>query len=104
LFGELSSILKISPYSQVQYGEFSAIEEYCNIFYPCCSVEGSDDVDFVSELDTRKAVSSDNVVFLWGFRSKICRRVKISPYRITSCLLRRFCDQVVGDMLSIDIP
>lgn len=77
LFGKLSNLLKISPYCQLRSGEqCSAIEEYCNIFYPSCSVEDSDDVDFVTELDTTKAVSSDNVIFLWGFRSESVKELR----------------------------
>ncbi|TVU05715.1 hypothetical protein EJB05_48894, partial [Eragrostis curvula] len=70
LFGKLSNLLKINPYHQFQSGQqCSTLEEYCNIFYPSCSVEDSDEVDFANESDTAKAVSSENVVFLWGFRS-----------------------------------
>jgi poly(A)-specific ribonuclease len=77
LFGKLSSLLKVSPYSQLQSGEqFSAIEGYCNIFYPSYSVEDSDGVDFVSESDTTKALSSDNVLFLWGFRSQSVKELR----------------------------
>ncbi|KAF8779082.1 hypothetical protein HU200_003050 [Digitaria exilis] len=76
LFAKLSNLLKIGPQCQLQSGEqFAAVEEYCNIFYPSCMVEDSD-VDFGNEPDTVKTVSTDNIVFLWGFRGKSVNELK----------------------------
>ncbi|RCV31261.1 hypothetical protein SETIT_6G162600v2 [Setaria italica] len=77
LFAKLSNLLKISPECQLQSGEqCAAVEEYCNIFYPSCMVEDSDDVDFANEPDTAKTVSTDNIIFLWGFREKSAKELK----------------------------
>ncbi|KAJ1268618.1 hypothetical protein BS78_07G148900 [Paspalum vaginatum] len=77
LFAKLSYLLKIGPECQLQSGEqFTAVEEYCNIFYPSCMVEESDGVDFAIESDTKKSVSTDNIVFLWGFREKSVNELK----------------------------
>ncbi|CAL5012704.1 unnamed protein product [Urochloa decumbens] len=77
LFAKLSTLLKIGPVCQLQSGEQSAaVEEYCNIFYPSCMVEDSDDVDSANEPDTAETVSTDNIVFLWGFREKSVKELK----------------------------
>ncbi|CAL4998987.1 unnamed protein product [Urochloa decumbens] len=77
LFAKLSTLLKIGPVCQLQSGEQSAaVEEYCNIFYPSCMVEDSDDVDSANETDTAETVSTDNIVFLWGFREKSVKELK----------------------------
>ncbi|RLM60383.1 poly(A)-specific ribonuclease PARN-like isoform X1 [Panicum miliaceum] len=77
LFAKLSNLLKIGPECQLKSGEqYAAVEEYCNVFYPSCMVEDSDDVDFANERDTAKAVSTDNIVFLWGFRGKSVKELK----------------------------
>ncbi|CAL5006016.1 unnamed protein product [Urochloa decumbens] len=77
LFAKLSTLLKIGPVCQLQSGEQSAtVEEYCNIFYPSCMVEDSDDVDSANESDTAETVSTNNIVFLWGFREKSVKELK----------------------------
>lgn len=77
LFAKLSNLLKITPEHQLQSKEqCAAVEEYCNIFYPSCMVEDSDDVDFANEPDTAKTVRTDNIIFLWGFREKSAKELK----------------------------
>jgi len=77
LFAKLSNLLKIGPECQLQSGEqYAAVEEYCNVFYPSCMIEDSDDVDFADEPDTAKVVSTENIVFLWGFRGKSVKELK----------------------------
>ncbi|CAO2163233.1 unnamed protein product [Urochloa humidicola] len=61
LFAKLSTLLKIGPECQLQSGEQSAaVEEYCNVFYPSCMVEDSDDVDSASEPETAETVFSED--------------------------------------------
>ncbi|KAG2579050.1 poly(A)-specific ribonuclease PARN-like isoform X1 [Panicum virgatum] len=77
LFAKLSNLLKIGPECQLQSGEqYVAVEEYCNVFYPSCMVGDSDDVDFADEPDSAKVVSTENIVFLWGFRGKSVKELK----------------------------
>lgn len=77
MYAKLINLLKIGPGCQLQSGEqCAAVEEYCNIFYPSCMVEDSDDVDLANEPDTAKTVSTDNIVFLWGFREKSVKELK----------------------------
>lgn len=77
LFAKLSNLLKISPECQLQSREqCTAVEEYCNIFYPSCVVGGSDDANFAFESDTTETVSTDNIIFLWGFREKSVKELK----------------------------
>lgn len=77
LFAKLSNLLKIGPECQLQSGEqCAAVEEYCNIFYPSCMVEDSDVVDSGNEPDTAKTVTTDNIIFLWGFRGKSVNELK----------------------------
>ncbi|MQL69166.1 hypothetical protein Taro_001448 [Colocasia esculenta] len=69
LFAKLSLLLKIDPIDcQSTLGvSNNTIENYANVFHHCCSDfrENVEDVD-VWMNDLRK-VSSDNLVFLWGF-------------------------------------
>lgn len=77
LFAKLSNLLKISPACELQTREqCTAVEEYCNIFYPSCVVEGSDDANFAIESDTTETVSTDNIIFLWGFGGKSVKELK----------------------------
>ncbi|KAL6843383.1 hypothetical protein ACP4OV_027096 [Aristida adscensionis] len=77
LFAKLSRLLNISPSSELGLGEQSCtIEQYCNIFYPSCIVEDSDDVDITNESDMTETVSTENVVFLWGFRDKSVKELR----------------------------
>ena len=39
-------------------------------------IEDSDDVDFADEPDSAKVVSTENIVFLWGFRGKSVKELK----------------------------
>ena len=39
-------------------------------------VGDSDDVDFADEPDSAKVVSTENIVFLWGFRGKSVKELK----------------------------
>ncbi|KAG8087551.1 hypothetical protein GUJ93_ZPchr0010g9012 [Zizania palustris] len=78
LFAKLSNLLKISPDGQSQSDEKKCytVEEYCNIFYPSCIAKESDDANFSNESDTTRAMSTDNVVFLWGFRETSVKELR----------------------------
>ena len=60
LFAKLSKLLNIRPKCQSQSGEQCySVEDHCNIFYPGCMAEESDDVDCTNESDTTRTVSTD---------------------------------------------
>lgn len=83
LFAKLSSILKITPANETALGPYArAVEDYANIFYPCCSDGLHDPVDenAAGEMETVRKVRTDRLVFLWGFRSGI------SPGALKNCL------------------
>nr|XP_029116591.1 poly(A)-specific ribonuclease PARN-like isoform X2 [Elaeis guineensis] len=70
VFAKLSILLKIVPDCQTSLGRHTmAIEEYANIFYPTSnSVQETeaDDVDF--HMDNVRKISTDELIFMWGFR------------------------------------
>ncbi|XP_077227699.1 polynucleotidyl transferase, ribonuclease H-like superfamily protein [Tasmannia lanceolata] len=71
LFSKLVSILKIYPSTcQTVAGHHTTgIEDYANIFYPCCtSLQEPVDGDVGVGTDNVRKVSTENLVFLWGFR------------------------------------
>ncbi|XP_024317809.1 poly(A)-specific ribonuclease PARN-like isoform X2 [Brachypodium distachyon] len=77
LFAKLSMLLKISPKHQSQSGEqHHTVEDFCNIFYPGCMAGESDDVDCTKEPDITRTVSTDSVIFLWGFRKTSAKELR----------------------------
>ncbi|XP_008799184.1 poly(A)-specific ribonuclease PARN-like isoform X1 [Phoenix dactylifera] len=70
VFAKLGILLKIVPDCQTSLGQHTVpIEEYANIFYPISnSLQESeaDDVDF--HMDNVRKISTDDLVFIWGFR------------------------------------
>ncbi|XP_058093617.1 poly(A)-specific ribonuclease PARN-like isoform X2 [Magnolia sinica] len=79
LFAKLCSILKITPACEtVASHRTAALEDYANVFYPCCSssldpLDG--DVGAWAAAYPAKKLSTENLVFLWGFRSGISTRL-----------------------------
>lgn len=71
LFAKLHKLLKLAPDCQNTYGEQNkSVEDFANIFYPTYTSLGEpgDDEDTNLLLDNnRRKVSTDNLVFLWGF-------------------------------------
>ncbi|OAY76581.1 Poly(A)-specific ribonuclease PARN-like, partial [Ananas comosus] len=71
LFAKLNHLLKITPDCQTQPGDQSTqIEDYSNVFYPTyTSVQEHEDEENIGvgvNTNVRK-VSTENLVFLWGF-------------------------------------
>ncbi|XP_047073129.1 poly(A)-specific ribonuclease PARN-like [Lolium rigidum] len=104
LFAKLSKLLNISPKCQSQSGEQCySVEDYCNIFYPGCMAEESDDVDSTNESDTTRTVSTDCVLFLWGFsgisakelRSRLTRLHHVFSKDFELRLLDKTCSALI---------
>eukprot|EP00262_Sarcandra_glabra_P021137 TRINITY_DN8754_c0_g1_i1.p1 TRINITY_DN8754_c0_g1~~TRINITY_DN8754_c0_g1_i1.p1 ORF type:complete len:308 (-),score=50.58 TRINITY_DN8754_c0_g1_i1:336-1259(-) len=75
LFAKVSSLLKIDPVAcqSVVHNQMTTIEEHANIFYPCCTSlqEPMDSSNIRVWMDNAKKLSTDNMVFLWGFRGRV---------------------------------
>lgn len=71
LFAKLNHLLKITPDSQTQPGNQSTrIEDYSNVFHPTYTSlqehEDEENIGVGTNANVRK-VSTENLVFLWGF-------------------------------------
>lgn len=74
LFAKLCSILKIAPIGIQSEDEHlvPALEEYANIFNPCSiSPQESIDGDISVWTNNTRKVSSEHLVFLWGFKRRM---------------------------------
>nr|DAD25411.1 TPA_asm: hypothetical protein HUJ06_026875 [Nelumbo nucifera] len=71
LFAKLGSILKITHGScKTMNGDIDKVmEDHGNIFYPCCSsLKEPIDRDILVFTNKTRKVSTEDLVFLWGFR------------------------------------
>lgn len=75
LFARLFNLLKLSSDHQSALGEqYKAIEDYANLYYPTCTglqESGSDNEVHLLLRDNKKKVSTDALVFLWGFGDSV---------------------------------
>lgn len=73
VFAKLGILLKIFPDCQTSLGQcMMPVEEYANIFYPTCNSlreSGDDDVDF--HMGNVRKISTDDLIFIWGFHGGI---------------------------------
>ncbi|ONK58381.1 uncharacterized protein A4U43_C09F11670 [Asparagus officinalis] len=75
LFSKLYNLLKLSSERQEPYEEqHRSIEDYTNIFHPTYTSfqESGDNENVILSMNkNRRKVSTDNIVFLWGFGDRI---------------------------------
>ncbi|KAH0461579.1 hypothetical protein IEQ34_009154 [Dendrobium chrysotoxum] len=69
LFAKLNMLLKNAPSSRSVLEQAKSIEDYANIFNPASLTlhEPGDDDETSWQIDTTRRVSTDNILFLWGF-------------------------------------
>ncbi|XP_020575963.1 poly(A)-specific ribonuclease PARN-like isoform X1 [Phalaenopsis equestris] len=70
LFAKLNILLKNAPSSLTKLELSTSMEDYANIFYPASVTlpePGDDDDETGLRIDTTRRVSTDNILFLWGF-------------------------------------
>ncbi|WOL11347.1 hypothetical protein Cni_G20109 [Canna indica] len=91
LFATLCALLKLFPDGQIPLGQnIKAIEDYSNIFYPICvNLQESDDEELDYTMDVKK-VSTDNLMFLWGFGHLTFKELKHSLQQVHDVFMNDF--------------
>lgn len=83
MFAILSTLLKLFPNGIVKEQYIKTIEDYLNILYPSHTrIQGSDEEDPSFAMENVRTISTNNLIFLWGYGHLTAKELKNSLQQV----------------------